>query len=80
MQLPHSRSNKYLKIELNKKYEEITKNIDFAELCITSKAEVVYNDTSETNATANRAEGSKCSMCWKIKEEPCERDNCAKQS
>ena len=33
-----------LKIQLNQKLKKLTENIDFSELCITSKAEVTYKD------------------------------------
>jgi isoleucyl-tRNA synthetase len=32
-----------LKINLDKKLNEISKDVDFSELCITSSAEVIYN-------------------------------------
>ncbi len=62
-----------LKIQLNKKFKEITKNIDFSELCITSKAKVDYTDDVETKAITSKAEGSKCPVCWKISETTCPR-------
>ena len=62
-----------LKINLNQKLEEITNNIDFSELCITSKAQVVYKDDIETSAITSKAKGSKCSTCWKIKDTACDR-------
>ena len=65
-----------LKIQLNKKLEELTTHVDFSELCITSKAEVVYKDDVETTAITNKAKGSKCLTCWKIKEASCNRSNC----
>ena len=68
-----------LKINLNQKLKQITKDIDFSELCITSSAEVVYKDDIETTAIAINAIGSKCSICWKVKETACERDNCPKK-
>ena len=40
-----------LVINLDKKLSEITKNIDFSELCITSSAEVIYNENSETTCS-----------------------------
>ncbi len=55
-----------LVINLDKKLSEITKNIDFSELCITSSAEVIYNENSETSAQTSKAKGSKCPVCWKI--------------
>ena len=62
-----------LKIHINKKLKNITENIDFSELCITSKAEVSYNDELNTTATTSKAKGSKCPVCWKINEKPCPR-------
>jgi isoleucyl-tRNA synthetase len=60
-----------LVINLDKKLSEITKNIDFSELCITSSAEVIYNENSETSAQTSKAKGFKCPVCWKITEEDC---------
>ena len=62
-----------LKIQLSQKLKNITENTDFSELCITSKAEVYYEDEIETNAIASKAKGSKCPVCWKINEVPCPR-------
>ena len=58
-------------INLDKNLSEITKNIDFSELCITSSAEVIYNENMETSAQTSKAKGSKCPVCWKITEEAC---------
>ncbi len=66
-----------LKIQLNQKLKSLTENTDFSELCITSKAEVSYKDDIETTAIASKAKGSKCLVCWKIKETACNRSNCA---
>ncbi len=62
-----------LKIQLNENLKEFTKNVDFSELCITSKAQVDYKDDIETLAIATKAKGSKCPVCWKINEAPCPR-------
>jgi len=62
-----------LKIYLNKKLFDIGKNVDFAELCITSKAEIFYKENSEIIIETNKAEGSKCPVCWKISLDPCSR-------
>ena len=62
-----------LKITIDQKLEEITHNIDFSELCITSKAEVSYSDDVETIAVTSKAKGAKCPICWKINEGPCPR-------
>ncbi|MDC1155960.1 isoleucine--tRNA ligase [Candidatus Pelagibacter sp.] len=58
-------------INLDKNLSEITKNINFSELCITSGAEVIYNENMETSAQTCKAKGSKCPVCWKITEEAC---------
>ena len=56
-----------------KKLSEITENIDFSELCITSSSEVIYNENIETTAETTKAKGTKCPVCWKITEEACSR-------
>ena len=62
-----------LKINLNQKLQKVIGNIDFSELCITSKAEVSYNEDVETTAITSKAKGTKCPVCWKINEGPCPR-------
>jgi len=62
-----------LKIEINKKFENITQNIDFSELCITSKAEVNFSENDEINIITSKAKGLKCPVCWKINEADCQR-------
>jgi isoleucyl-tRNA synthetase len=63
-----------LKINLNNKFLDITNNIDFSELCITSKAEISFIEKLETiTVNTAKAKGSKCPVCWKISEEPCVR-------
>ena len=62
-----------LKINLDEKFTDITKNIDFSELCITSKVKISFSKTIETKVHTIKAKGSKCSVCWKISEEPCAR-------
>jgi isoleucyl-tRNA synthetase len=62
-----------LKINLDNKWLEITKGIDFSELCITSKAEIYFKETEEINVKTFKAEGSKCPVCWKISKELCIR-------
>ncbi len=62
-----------LKINLNKKLQKVTDNIDFSELCITSKAEVSYDEDVETTVITSKAKGTKCPVCWKINEGPCPR-------
>ena len=69
-----------LNIHLDKKLEEITKNIDFSELCITSKAEISFKENSETSAQTTKANGTKCTLCWKISENACYRSHCPKNT
>jgi len=69
-----------LKIEINKKYKDMLQNIDFSELCITSKAEINYSDNEEVIVITNKAKGSKCSICWKVREFACERSSCPTKS
>ena len=62
-----------IKIEFNEKQYQIYKDIDFAELCITSKAEIVKQDQDNIKIETTKAEGIKCPVCWKISEKPCLR-------
>ncbi len=62
-----------LSIHLDKKLEDITKNIDFSELCITSKAEISFRENLEISAQTTKAKGTKCPVCWKISEVSCPR-------
>ncbi|WP_440646953.1 isoleucine--tRNA ligase [Candidatus Pelagibacter sp. HIMB1521] len=69
-----------IKIHLDQNLESITKDIDFSELCITSKAEVKYENNIDVNVLTEKAKGTKCSMCWKINEKACARSNCPQSS
>ena len=69
-----------LKIDLDKKLNDISKDVDFSELCITSSAEVSYFENTETKVQTTKAEGSKCQVCWKITKDACSRKNCPKSS
>jgi len=60
--------------------KSITKDIDFSELCITSKAEVNYENNIDVKVLTEKAKGTKCSMCWKINEKGCARSNCPQNS
>ena len=62
-----------LRVKLNTKYKEIIKNIDLSELCITSKANISFEDQIDIVVETNKASGNKCPICWKISAEPCER-------
>ena len=67
-----------LKIDLDKKLNDISKDVDFSELCITSSVEVFYFEKTETKVQTTKAEGSKCQVCWKITKDACSRKNCPK--
>jgi isoleucyl-tRNA synthetase len=60
-------------IGLNEKLFKITENTDFSELCITSNVKVEKIATEEVNVVTTKAEGEKCSVCWKINKNACKR-------
>ncbi len=60
-------------INLNKNLYEISNNIDFSELCITSSAAVEESASEEIIVKTIKAEGNKCPVCWKISKKTCER-------
>ena len=64
-------------IELNKEKYDLLKDYDFAEICITSNAELKLNQDikANTNVITKKAVGEKCPVCWKIFEKKCERHN-----
>ncbi len=65
-----------LLIYLNDELINLTKGIDFSELCITSKAEIekIKKDGKENIVVKTiKAQGQKCPVCWKISTDPCSR-------
>ena len=62
-----------LKISLNEKLFKITEKTNFSELCITSNAKIEKIESEEIIAVTTKAEGEKCSVCWKINKNGCER-------
>ena len=54
---------------------DLAKNFDFAEICITSGAELILdnNISDEVLVETFKAEGEKCKVCWKIRKDKCER-------
>ena len=62
-----------LKIKLNDKYRDMVKNVDFSELCITSKAEITFSEKIEIEVDTSKAKGVKCPVCWKINPNSCVR-------
>ena len=62
-----------ISIQLNNNYKKIIENINLSELCITSKAEIVYDDSVDIVVNSKKALGEKCPVCWKISPDPCTR-------
>jgi len=62
-----------IEIKLNNEFFEISKDIDFSELCITSKASIIENKETDIIVNTKKAKGTKCPVCWKISIEPCKR-------
>jgi isoleucyl-tRNA synthetase len=62
-----------LTIGLNKILFEISDNIDFSELCITSAAVVKQTELDDVKVETKKAEGVKCPVCWKINKNGCDR-------
>ena len=54
---------------------DLSKDVDFAELCITSEATVSHTKKNEEEILVKtyKAEGNKCPVCWKIRKNKCER-------
>ena len=81
MSIEEKRSNKEigssleasLEININKQLFDISKNIDFAELCITSHAEVLEHKKDTITVSTVKAQGNKCPVCWKIIKGKCLR-------
>ena len=60
-------------ISLNEKTLEVTRDVDFSELCVTSAAKVEKTTAEEITVKTEKAEGNKCPVCWKINVGKCER-------
>ena len=65
-----------LEIKINKQLFNISKNIDFAEFCITSNAEILEHNEESVKVTTTKAKGDKCPICWKIVKGNCSRQSC----
>jgi isoleucyl-tRNA synthetase len=52
---------------------QLTKDVNFAELCITSSAKIEISSSGEILAQTVKAEGEKCPVCWKISKTKCDR-------
>ena len=53
--------------------KELIKDIDLAELCITSSAKIKDSSSEKILVETAKADGEKCPVCWKISIEPCVR-------
>ncbi len=60
-------------IKLNKNMSEILNKVDISELCITSSATIKESSEENIIVETKKAEGVKCSVCWKISKDPCLR-------
>ncbi|MDC0215790.1 isoleucine--tRNA ligase [Candidatus Pelagibacter sp.] len=60
-------------INLDENLLKLTNGIDFSELCITSNAKIEKSFSEEVSVKTIKAEGQKCSVCWKINKDPCKR-------
>ncbi len=65
-----------LEITLSQELFENFKDVDFAEICITSSAKINQGSDNEIKVLTTKAPGKKCSLCWKVSEEGCSRPNC----
>ena len=66
-----------LEIKINKKLLDISQNTDFAELCITSHVKILEHKDESIKVKTIKAKGTKCPLCWKIKDGKCSRATCA---
>ncbi len=62
-----------LTISLKEKLFNKFKDTDFSELCITSSAKVQISVDDDIKVESEKAKGTKCPVCWKIKQDKCER-------
>ena len=63
-----------IKIRLDKEKLKIFSDIDFAELCITSNAQMEESKDNKISVETFKAEGTKCPLCWKIRVGSCLRN------
>ncbi len=65
-----------IEITLSQELFENFKDVDFAEICITSSAKINQGSDNEIKVLTTKAPGKKCPICWKVTEEGCSRPNC----
>ena len=53
----------------------IAQKHDFSEICITSSALILSDNNlkKDIEVISSKAAGNKCAVCWKIREDVCER-------
>jgi len=62
-----------LTIKMNDEQFNYLRNIDLAELCITSQVKIVKTNDKEIKVETAKAKGEKCPICWKIIQGGCQR-------
>jgi isoleucyl-tRNA synthetase len=60
-------------LEMNHEYLSLLKDVDLAELCITSSFTLKEVDNTEISVVTEKATGNKCPICWKLSSQPCLR-------
>ena len=75
-----------IEVYLDEEYLQYSKDVNLSEYTITSKAEVKpminddklfkLNNVDNVKILVKKAKGEKCSRCWKILENHCDRKNC----
>ena len=75
-----------VEVYLDEQYLKLVKDINLSELFITSNAQaksMINNDkffklegTDDIAVSVKKAEGKKCTRCWKVLKAPCVRNNC----
>jgi isoleucyl-tRNA synthetase len=60
-------------LELDEENLALVKDIDIAELCITSSFTLKAVKNNEIKVVAEKALGNKCPVCWKLSLQPCLR-------
>ena len=78
--IEEKRASKEINIQINNNYKKIITDIDLSELCITSKAKIIYNDSEDIVVNTKKASGDKCPVCWKIRIDRCAREICGLHS
>ena len=76
-----------IQIYLGEEYLKLVKGVNLSEYFITSKAQAKpminnnqlfkLDNVDNVKVLVTKAKGKKCSRCWKILENPCQRNNCA---